>query len=1084
MGSLSTHSPRGVPRLLVRLPGFRVRGTLLMPEAHPHALWLLAWIEALLRGRTLEQVQAAPPWPAPPDPVIGRLLAQELVDLGWALPDWSGGELRVAPELAADFEVGGRDRLARRLFRTDEVDGEWWMDSVTGTLLSRAMVGAFDWDRSTRADRVLEPIASPEEILLDTQPEVRELLAKLSGFKAGRRERDRAYLGAPLEVDEPIDLLFPMWGPKDRRLLPDELADLEPGLREAHPDLFGVPASRCSRVIRLPRRPVEDVARAVEVLPLRSAELPPATVVARQVAGLRALVGRRAETLADWLADGLHLRPVAGPTDVHFAALGELCAGLGPGGVALITSAFLNPEHAAAPGGLVDRLAAAPPGARFVLVYGHADDLTLSQQHDDIDRYLAAVRETDPDVASRLVVVPGRHRSHEKLAVTSSGDWMLGSWNATSSRPGAILMECGLSGRDGLLSLDLARRVLDNIEDPRARELVEELVARLESRDSTSDRSGDEDAAAAVQRLDAACALLLRAIPRPDGSRDDAWPDCILAVRAALQPFRQVARAQLVDELQTRELLLQHVGTARSDVLLASDRLGEGGLDPATLADLRGRARLVRVLWGREWAEVGAGGKRGSRQLQRARRTVREARRLLGRGLLTSDQPMENHAKGVLVDGLHGLITSENLLSYGGEKGQRESRELGLSFASPVVARDLLGRLILWRVGALERPDGETGGPPLPWLAAASEAWHALAPVADELDFSWDDPTFLDAVVQDEAEALAERDGGERVEALRRLRQTRGVPPMCQLLGEARRLGLALCTDAGRWLPWDGGVGVDVIELLDRAEAAVKALPADEPVPTAPGAPTPVAGVHPAVRRVEELLVRIPAGRFRMGDDRADGEGPCHPVLISRPFLLAATPVTQSLWLEVMGKTPRLRPIEEGPDHPIIQVSMREIRQFLARLNTLPGGGDFELPTEAQWEYACRAGSDAAYCFGDEPGWGQRPGELERYAWTKRNAGKRSHEVGRLEPNAWGLFDMHGLVYETVRDGRRSYDGTEAVDPVGPDRPPWVARGGCWGRFPVRRNDREGEHFRCASRQIHEPSHRVGFRLMRRLEDG
>ncbi len=1084
MGSLSTpRGPRGVPRTLVRLPGFRIRGTILVPKAHPHAIWLLAFAEDLLKGRQIDELVKAPPWPVPNDPVIGRLLVQELIDEGWCVPGWSAGGVRFEPILQADYEAGGRDRLARRLFDAEEIEVDWWIDLVTGTLVSSAMASAFDWDRSTKADLVLEAEADPEDVLAAEEPEIRELLGK-SGVPFGFEDRYRAYLGSPLVIDERLDLLFTMWGPPERRLLPDELSDLEPRLKEARPDLFGRRRESESRVLKLPRRPVEAICRAVEALPTSPSQLPPTSIVERQVASLRALVGRRREALTDWLVQGQSVRPITGPAEVQFAALEELCRELQPGGVLLMASAFLNPDHAAHPEGLATSLAAAPPGTRFIIVYGHADDSPLTRQHQEIGSYVEALNRADADLASRVSIVPGRRRSHEKLVVTSSGGWMLGSWNATSSRAGGLLFECGLTGRSPALAAEMARRLRENVEQADVGAVLDQMASGLEylAASSADEVKGSE---AAVAQLDAACALLLRAVPLQDGSRAEAWPAAVEAVRAALQPFRTASHVQLVDEQQTREVYLQHVGAARSDVLLASDRLGESGLDPATLSDLRGRGRLVRILWGREWAGEKRRDPATSRQLKRARRTVRDARRVLGRGLLTSDQPMENHAKGVIVDGLHGMVTSENLLSYGGEKGQRESRELGISFASPVLARDLVGRMVLRQVGALERPDGRSGGPPYAWFAAVNEAWHGLARLAEDLDFDWSSPQYLGAVVREVAGDLAEVDDGERLGALARLHEMRGADPYPQLAEEARRLGLARHADS-RWLPWDSAEAVDLEGLIARARDAVDALPPMPAKATGAVGAASTGGfgtVDPIVRRVEETLVRLPAGRFTMGDDRAQGEGPRHEVSISQPFLLSKFVVTQALWLDVMGGLPRLRDIEAGPDFPVVNVSMREIRQFLARLNSLDGSGDFDLPTEAQWEYACRAGSSASYCFGDDPGHSKHPGTLEEYAWTKRNARHRSHEVGSLKPNEWGLFDMHGLVYETVRDGKREYTRAPVTDPVGPDRPPWVARGGSWGRFPTRRGKRIDEHFRCASRQVHERSHRVGFRLMRRLED-
>ena len=93
-------------------------------------------------------------------------------------------------------------------------------------------------------------------------------------------------------------------------------------------------------------------------------------------------------------------------------------------------------------------------------------------------------------------------------------------------------------------------------------------------------------------------------------------------------------------------------------------------------------------------------------------------------------------------------------------------------------------------------------------------------------------------------------------------------------------------------------------------------------------------------------------------------------------------------------------------------------------------------------------------------------------------------QVGQLKPNAFGLYDMHGLVYETMRDGFRTYTRSKVVDPIGPlDGNQIVARGGCWSRFPIDPRNPEQEHFRCASRQVYEPSQRVSFRIACQVED-
>lgn len=254
---------------------------------------------------------------------------------------------------------------------------------------------------------------------------------------------------------------------------------------------------------------------------------------------------------------------------------------------------------------------------------------------------------------------------------------------------------------------------------------------------------------------------------------------------------------------------------------------------------------------------------------------------------------------------------------------------------------------------------------------------------------------------------------------------------------------------------------------------------ATQPLSAAPSVAKRSAAQDPLIQQVMADLILLPAGSFLMGDDRVPSEAPRHKVILTRAFHLGRYPVTQELWEQVMGQLPHLERWERGPRFPIIHVAYRQIEEFVKRLNARDGGGLFELPTEAEWEYACRAGSSGDYSFPTAP----RSPAFDSYAWHKGNAEGRLHEVGQKQPNAFGLFDMHGLVYETVRDGPRRYQASPVTDPVGPiDGRNAVARGGAWTRFPFHGpGRREEEHFRCSSRQTHERSKRVGFRLLRYL---
>ena len=193
--------------------------------------------------------------------------------------------------------------------------------------------------------------------------------------------------------------------------------------------------------------------------------------------------------------------------------------------------------------------------------------------------------------------------------------------------------------------------------------------------------------------------------------------------------------------------------------------------------------------------------------------------------------------------------------------------------------------------------------------------------------------------------------------------------------------------------------------------------------------------------KLEMLL--IPAGEFLMGAPDSDMtalrmQKPRHQVRITKPFSLGKYLVTQEQWKAVMGKNPSQF---KGAENPVEMVSWEDCQQFLTKLNASSGtqGGTFVLPTEAQWDYACRAGSKARYCFGNDES------KLGEYAWYFGNAGGKPHPVGEKKPNAWGLYDMHGNVWEYCQDW---YDGSYYAksptdDPTGPATGSYrVMRGG------------------------------------------
>ncbi|MBQ7188204.1 MAG: formylglycine-generating enzyme family protein [Kiritimatiellae bacterium] len=180
-----------------------------------------------------------------------------------------------------------------------------------------------------------------------------------------------------------------------------------------------------------------------------------------------------------------------------------------------------------------------------------------------------------------------------------------------------------------------------------------------------------------------------------------------------------------------------------------------------------------------------------------------------------------------------------------------------------------------------------------------------------------------------------------------------------------------------------------------------------------------------------------PAGTFTMGspesEDGRDGDETQHQVTLTRGFWLGETPVTQKQWKSVMGDNPS---VFKGANLPVEEVSWNDCQEFIQKVNAALNCGA-RLPTEAEWEYACRAGTSGAY---------GGTGELDEMGWYDKNSGDKTHPVGQKKPNAWGLYDMHGNVWEWCSDWYGDYPSGSVTDPTGPSSgSSRVLRGGSWG---------------------------------------
>lgn len=193
-----------------------------------------------------------------------------------------------------------------------------------------------------------------------------------------------------------------------------------------------------------------------------------------------------------------------------------------------------------------------------------------------------------------------------------------------------------------------------------------------------------------------------------------------------------------------------------------------------------------------------------------------------------------------------------------------------------------------------------------------------------------------------------------------------------------------------------------------------------------------------------------------------------HQVTLMNGFYMQTTPVTQEQWLNVMGDNPSFFK-DSSEKNPVDNVSWYDCREFLGKLNEKEETNKYRLPFESEWECACRAGSKTRFYFGEDDA------ALEEYAWYNNNSRLKPHPVGEKKPNAWGLYDMLGNVWEWCLDWRGEYASGSETDPSGPEEGSFkIVRGGAWYFYP--------DSCRSACRNYYVPGRNefyVGFRIVK-----
>jgi len=284
--------------------------------------------------------------------------------------------------------------------------------------------------------------------------------------------------------------------------------------------------------------------------------------------------------------------------------------------------------------------------------------------------------------------------------------------------------------------------------------------------------------------------------------------------------------------------------------------------------------------------------------------------------------------------------------------------------------------------------------------------------------------------------------------------------------------------DRGRLSPSDRGsrVGFRLVRTMTntgpQAPRRPVVTPDAGPAVSPPTATLPGAQGEELVNSIGMKFRLIQPGSFIMGSDKGDSDDkPVHKVTLTTGFYIGVYEVTQEEWGKLMGSTPSHF---KGPKNPVESVTWDAAQEFMRKLSQKENL-TYRLPTEAEWEYACRAGTTTEYYWGDDAG----DRQIGDYAWYDGNSGGTTHPVGQKKPNAWGLYDMSGNVWEWCEDWSSAYPADkEAVDPIGAaggsER---VIRGGSWDLYAL--------GCRSALRGGSSPSYRfyaLGFRLVRAIE--
>ncbi|MHA1230074.1 MAG: SUMF1/EgtB/PvdO family nonheme iron enzyme [Candidatus Helarchaeota archaeon] len=1142
----SNSSKKSHNKMFVRVPGYIINALIHLPKYHPHIIWRLSYLYDLYNGKDILDLIKYPPWPNPPDKFISNLLLYEIIENNDLIIDWTSGKFEISKEYQEKFNKYVENSILNSL-NVEVRMARWWMDALWGTVLSYDLALSYDVDYTKKIPsncEILSPKIKESEIEKFIKANITKLIYFLNIdllhidflFNFKKPEKKFVYLLRPFINKGLKEIQFELYdytSSGEGFIVPHRLEELEPMLKSELPELFKGQRKIRRKIKRFKPSDIEEFALKLEMLPNKLIYPPNKTNINIILEYLIKKLENK-EVWIQWFINGQYIEPIVGNSNLHFQALSEILNGdieifsdydllksieIKTPKFCIITSSFLNASNLEEYMGLANAIANIKnleEVANILIIYGHSNDDSFEKQIKDINDYTNKLFQLVPNCKNKIIMVPSKKRSHEKIIINSNGTWMVGSWNPTSSQPNSYQYEVSVRGYSPEFSIKLLKYIDENIENPKAKKIIENCKNILINESKNLEKINfTEVANLAYENLNESLNNLKKIVKIIEGDFENISNDVINlynlsldAVRICLLPFLKRANISIITQQNSNELFINQIRLSNETLFLASDRISENVLNYSFINDFllkkSSDKKVLRILWGREFDLKEIIDAETIAQLNNARKAIEKLQKVNDIYLLTNDRPMENHAKFLLVDGVRGLITSENYLSYGGEKDKYESRELGIFIESIPIIRYIEGRSIFHRYKYFKIPYNINiyGNFLYEWVSEGINQYYALQPYFKEMNYDYRQIKYILSAIEMEIDIdqiLQEDDeidefDKEQIE-FKKLCFNELKSKLDNDIGNYLwRLGiehyLLIPNTINLWIPYNQSINQNTITELN---AMIKKLYLknfkDNKINRANKNPKTNNGkISKLVQMIMKDMVLIKRGSFYMGDDMGpENERPKHKVIITKDFYMSKYPITQKIWRLVMNSIPDMKQKFINDNFPIIYVSYYDVQEFLKILNSLPRGGGFDLPTEAQWEYACRAGTQTTYFFGDDPGYSNQSGELEKYAWTKRNSDNKLHEVGLLKPNPWGLYDILGLVYEHLKDDRRKYKKETVKDPIGPLNTKFICtRGGSWSRFPIDfKRRKEHEHFRCSYRGYHkkdEISYRASFRLIRTIK--